>query len=98
MSAASWLQLLAFIAVTLATGVPLGIYMAKVYGDNEKAPGDRLFAPVERVIYRACRVDPKREQRWTTYAYSLIGFSIFSFLIVYLIQRLQVTCRSTRPT
>ena len=63
--------------------------MAKVYGDDEKAPGDRVFGPVERVIYRICRIDPKREQRWTVYAYSVIGFSIFSFLILYGLQRLQ---------
>ena len=32
------------------------------------APGDRVFAPVERSIYRICGVDPTREQRWTIYA------------------------------
>jgi K+-transporting ATPase ATPase A chain len=63
--------------------------MAKVYGDDEKAPGDRIFLPVERAIYRVCRIDADREQRWTVYAYSLIGFSIFSFLAVYALQRLQ---------
>jgi K+-transporting ATPase ATPase A chain len=63
--------------------------MAKVYGDNEKAPGDRFFRPIENVIYKICRVDPAREQRWTVYAYSLIGFSVFSFLAVYLLQRTQ---------
>jgi K+-transporting ATPase ATPase A chain len=89
MSAASWFQFIAFAVVAVATAVPLGLYMAKVYGDDEKAPGDRFFAPIERVIYRVARIDPKREQRWTVYAYSLIGFSLFSFLAVYLLQRFQ---------
>ena len=89
MSAASWLQFVALIAVVIATAVPLGMYMAKVYGDDEQAPGDRVFGPIERGIYRICRIDATREQRWTTYAYSLIGFSIFSFLVVYGMQRLQ---------
>ncbi|MGZ4674072.1 MAG: potassium-transporting ATPase subunit KdpA [Ilumatobacteraceae bacterium] len=89
MSAANWIQLLVFIAVLLATAVPIGRYMAKVYGDDEKAPGDRIFGPIERAIYRVCRIDEKREQRWTVYAYSVIGFSIFSFLVVYGIQRVQ---------
>jgi K+-transporting ATPase ATPase A chain len=89
MSAASWLQLLALIAVLVATAVPIGRYMAKVYGDDETAPGDRIFGPIERVIYRVCRIDPNREQRWTVYAYSLLGFSIFSFLAVYALQRVQ---------
>ncbi len=89
MSTASWVQFIVFIAVVIATAVPIGRYMAKVYGDDEKAPGDRIFGPIERAIYRVCRIDAKREQRWTVYAYSLIGFSIFSFLIVYGLQRLQ---------
>jgi K+-transporting ATPase ATPase A chain len=63
--------------------------MARVYGEDKKAPGDRFFLPVERLIYRICRVDPEREQRWTVYAYSLLGFSIVSFLVLYGIQRLQ---------
>lgn len=89
MSNASWLQFAALIAFTLATAIPLGRYMAKVYGDDEKAPGDRFFGPIERLVYRICRVDPEREQRWTVYAYSVIGFSVASFLLLYAIQRLQ---------
>ena len=48
----------------------LGRYMAHVY---EGGPSrlDRVFGPVERLIYRACRIDPEREQRWNIYA--LVG-------------------------
>jgi K+-transporting ATPase ATPase A chain len=63
--------------------------MALVFSDEAKAPGDRVFLPVERLIYRICRVDPDREQRWTVYAYSLFAFSFVSFLVVYALQRLQ---------
>jgi potassium-transporting ATPase potassium-binding subunit len=62
--------------------------MAKVYGDGE-GPGDRFFLPIERAIYKTCRVDPSSEQRWTTYTYSVLGFSLISFLVVYGMQRLQ---------
>src|SRR6266508_1242811 len=89
MSSASWLQLAALIAVLVVTAVPLGRYMARVYGDEGKAPGDRVFLPVERLIYRICRIDPASEQRWTTYAYSILGFSVVSFLLLYAVQRLQ---------
>jgi K+-transporting ATPase ATPase A chain len=88
MSVSSWLQFAVVIAVVLVTAVPLGRYMARVYGDGP-APGDRIFLPVERFIYRLCRIDPATEQRWTTYAYALLGFSIFSFLAVYVLQRVQ---------
>ena len=89
MSTSAWLQFLFFVVVTLVTAVPLGRYMARVYGDDETSPGDRFFGPIERAIYRVCRIDPSREQRWTVYTYSLLAFSIFSFLAVYLIQRVQ---------
>ncbi|MDA2813973.1 potassium-transporting ATPase subunit KdpA [Nocardiopsis sp. RSe5-2] len=89
MSGAAWFQFAALIAALLATAPFLGRYMAKVYGDGEKAPGDRFFLPVERAVYRLCRVDPDSEQRWTSYALSLLAFSAVSFLAVYGLQRLQ---------
>jgi K+-transporting ATPase ATPase A chain len=62
--------------------------MAKVYG-NEKAPGDRVFKPVERFTYRLLRIDPEREQRWNIYALALLAFSLVSVLWLYLFQRVQ---------
>src|SRR5581483_2928329 len=51
--------------------------------------GDRVFGWIERPIYRFCRIDPDGEQRWTTYAYSLLAFSLVSVLILYAQLRLQ---------
>jgi K+-transporting ATPase ATPase A chain len=88
MSGAAWLQLIALL-VLLAISTPiLGSYLAKVYGGG-KAPGDRFFGPIERVIYRVCGVDPETEQRWTTYALSLLAFSLASVVILYAQLRLQ---------
>ena len=89
MSSASWVQFFILVALLLALAPPLGRYMAMVYGDDDRAPGDRFFLPVERFIYRLLRVDPAREQRWTVYAYSVIGFSLGSFLFLYALIRLQ---------
>jgi K+-transporting ATPase ATPase A chain len=89
MSSASWLQLVALVALVGVTAPVLGRYMAAVYGDGDRAPGDRMFLRVERPIYRLCGIDPKREQRWTVYAYSLLGFSLMSFLVLYCLQRFQ---------
>ena len=65
--------------------------MAKVYApETAGVPrGERLFGPVERVIYRLTGVDAEREQRWTVYARSLLAFSLVSVLVVYLLQRVQ---------
>ena len=81
MTAAAWLQLLALlVSARLGTRL-LGPYLAGVFGDDEKAPGDRVFLPVERLIYRLCGIDPEREQRWSVYALSLLAFSFVSVLV-----------------
>jgi K+-transporting ATPase ATPase A chain len=90
----SWqaiIQAIALIAM-LAVAVPLlGRYMAAVYGvrADGSAPGDRFFGPIERGIYRVCRIDHKREQRWNVYALSLVAFSVMSVLFLYGLLRLQ---------
>lgn len=92
MSTASWLQLVALVALVGVTAPILGRYMARVYGtegDDRPAPGDRFFGAIERPIYRLCRIDPRREQRWTAYALSVVGFSAASFALLYAILRLQ---------
>jgi potassium-transporting ATPase potassium-binding subunit len=91
MNGAGLFQLVAFCLVLAVTAIPLGRYMAAVYGSRADgtAPGDRFFAPVERGIYRVLRVDPRREQRWNVYAIALLGFSFISFLSIYALQRFQ---------
>ncbi len=79
----------ALVAVALVIATPLlGSYMAKVFGGGA-APGDRLFLPVERAVYRVAGVDPEREQRWSAYAFATLAFSVVSVLLLYLLQRLQ---------
>ena len=88
MSVNDWLQL-ALVIVALAITAPLlGLYMAKVFS-SEATGLDRVFEPFEKLIYKLCGIDPKGEQRWRTYALSLLAFSGVSVLVLYLIQRLQ---------
>jgi potassium-transporting ATPase potassium-binding subunit len=88
MSAAAFISLGLLIVALLVCIGPLGRYMAKVYG-SDKAPGDRVFLPVERLIYRLLRVNPKREQRWNIYTLALLAFSLLSILALYAFQRVQ---------
>jgi len=88
MSMHAYLQIIALI-VCVAIGTRLlGPYIAKVFAGG-RAPGDRVFLPVERLLYRAMRVDPEREQRWTMYALSLLLFSLICVLGLFALQRLQ---------
>ena len=88
MSGAGWLQAGVLVALVVAGTRLLGPYLARVYGEGS-APGDRFFGPVERLLYRAGGIDPKREQPWTLYAISLLAFSAVSVIGLYLLQRLQ---------
>jgi K+-transporting ATPase ATPase A chain len=95
MSPAGLLQLVVLLIVLAVTVPPLGRYLARVFGDPEHhgepepTPGDRVFRPIERAIYRVCRIDPASEQRWTTYAFALLTFSLVSVLALFALLRLQ---------
>jgi len=88
MTVAGFLQLALLLLALGVTVGPLGRYLYRVYSDGP-APGDRVFSPIERVIYRVARVDPEQEQRWNVYTLSLLAFSVVSFLAVYLVLRIQ---------
>ena len=88
MTGAAWFQIAALIALVLVGTRLLGPYLAHVYGGG-RAPGDRVFLPVERALYRFGGVDPGREQQWPVYALSLLAFSAVSVFGLYLLQRVQ---------
>jgi K+-transporting ATPase ATPase A chain len=88
MSWQSLMEIALLVALLALTAPPLGRYMAKVYSGG-KAPGDRFFDPIDRAIYRVCRINSKREQRWNVYAMALLAFSLVSILVVYVLQRVQ---------
>ncbi|OLF06943.1 potassium-transporting ATPase subunit KdpA [Actinophytocola xinjiangensis] len=79
---AGLLQVGVLLAALAAVHKPLGDYMARVFTSTR-------HLAVERVVYRAVRVDPDREQHWKTYAAGVLGFSFVSIVLLYLIQRLQ---------
>jgi potassium-transporting ATPase potassium-binding subunit len=91
MSGSVWLQFAVLAALVAAATPVLGGYMAKVFGPETAGTprGDRVFGAIERGVYRLTGVNPRREQRWTVYARSVLAFSVVSVLFVYLVQRIQ---------
>jgi K+-transporting ATPase ATPase A chain len=87
MSTNGYLQLAFYLVVLIALAKPLGAYMAAVYEGRSAVV--RLFAPLERLIYRVCGVEESEEMRWTQYAMAVLWFSLFGLLAVYGLQRLQ---------
>jgi len=88
MTANGILQVALYFIALIATAVPLGSYMAKVY-TGESVFLSRLIGPLEIWIYRCCRIDRKAEMTWKAYAGGLLLFNLAGFLALYLLQRLQ---------
>jgi potassium-transporting ATPase potassium-binding subunit len=88
MTANGFLQIAVFFVLILAFAKPMGAYMTKVFA-GERTFLHPVLRPVEKLCYILCGVKENTDQRWTQYAGSLLAFSVFSFLILYLLQRLQ---------
>src|SRR5580693_1953246 len=54
-----------------------------------RAPGDRVFLPVERLVYRALGVDPDSSWTWRAYALAVLALGLVGTLLLYAILRLQ---------
>ena len=84
MTISGWMQILLYSLVVLAVAKPVGLYLVRVY-DGTAA----WLEPIERFIYRVCRVDPAEDQHWTRYAEGMLLFSVASMLLTYVVLRLQ---------
>ena len=74
---------LALLMVALvAVHAPLGDYMYRVYSSKRDWR-------VERVIYRIVGADPKAQQAWDAYAFSILAFSAVSIVFLFFLQLLQ---------
>jgi potassium-transporting ATPase potassium-binding subunit len=88
MTANGLLQIGVFFLLILVATKPLGAYMTRVF-NGEKTFLHPILRPLERLCYALGGVKEDVEQRWTQYAASLLSFSLFSFVSLYLLQRLQ---------
>lgn len=88
MTANGWLQIFVFFALVVACAKPLGLYMSRVF-EREHTFADRVFRPIERLIYRLTGIDESHEMRWTEYGIVMLLFSLVSMLATYAIERLQ---------
>jgi K+-transporting ATPase ATPase A chain len=83
-----WLQAAIYFAILCALTKPLGLYLARVFA-GERTWLSPVFAPVEGLLYKTCRIDPKREMSATTYLLSLFAFSAVGLAWLYLLLRTQ---------
>ncbi|MGZ3494480.1 MAG: potassium-transporting ATPase subunit KdpA [Thermodesulfobacteriota bacterium] len=82
------LQLGLYFLVLFVVTKPLGVYMTRIFS-GEKTFLGRVFGPLERLIYRICRIGEHEEQHWTAYTAAMLMFSLIGLLVLYGLQRLQ---------
>src|ERR1700704_3988385 len=83
-------QILFYAVILVALSYPLGLYMARVYGDRFLLTrGFGWLRSIERGFYRLVRADVKKEQDWKSYGKTVLIFSIVFSGLLYAIQRLQ---------
>jgi K+-transporting ATPase ATPase A chain len=81
-SLAGVLQILLLVAALAICYKPLGNYIARVFMSPK-------HLRVERGFYRVMGIDAEADQRWGTYARSMLAFSGVCVLFLYLLERIQ---------
>ncbi len=88
MNAFGWLQAGFFFALIVALTKPIGLYMSRVFG-GERTWFSPVFVPIEKLLYRVCRIDPAREMNATSYVLALFAFSTTGLIWLYVVLRTQ---------
>jgi potassium-transporting ATPase potassium-binding subunit len=81
-SLAGFLQAALLVVALAACYKPLGDYIARVFMSPK-------HLRVESAFYRVMGIDPEADQRWGTYARSMLAFSGVCVLFLYLLERIQ---------
>jgi K+-transporting ATPase ATPase A chain len=89
MTGNGWFQILLFFCVILLITKPMGVYLYRVF-ERKSTWLDPVLRPIERLIYRVCGIEEKKEMKWTEYGVTMLVFSGASLLLLYLIERAQV--------
>ncbi|MEA2666422.1 MAG: potassium-transporting ATPase potassium-binding subunit [Candidatus Eremiobacteraeota bacterium] len=88
MTIVGWLQAAIVFALVCAFVKPVGTYMARLF-EGERVFLSPVLAPLERGLYRVCRIDPAREMSWQAYAFAVVAFSLVSLVYLYVLLRTQ---------
>ena len=84
-------QILVYAALLIVLAYPLGLYMARVYNDEQFGKRGRLrfLGKIENAFLRLLRVDTKAEQDWKSYAKTVLIFSAVFSVPLFVLMRLQ---------
>lgn len=88
MTVTASIGIVAVIVLILAIGIPLGDYLYNIFS-GKKNRLDSVFAPVEKVLYRAVGVDPSVSMDWKSYLRALILVNLTMMIFAFLVFLLQ---------
>ena len=74
------LALPAMFILTLLLGIPLGKYIAKVYG-NQRTFLDSVFSPMESFFYRISGIDASKGMNWKQNMLAMLAINFVWFLL-----------------
>ena len=83
-----WAEIAFTIALTVALGWPIGLYLARVW-EGRSTWLDPVLRPVEKLFYGAAGIDPAKPQGWLSYTAAFLAFSAAGFLMLYAVLRCQ---------
>ncbi len=73
------LGIVVMFVATLLLALPLGRYIARVYA-GERVWTDRILGPVERLFFRASRINPAREMDWKGHLKAMLTINLVWFV------------------
>ena len=62
MTGNGWFQIFLFFAVILLLTKPMGVYLYRVF-ERKTTLLDPVLRPIERLVYRACGIEEKKEMK-----------------------------------
>jgi potassium-transporting ATPase potassium-binding subunit len=76
--------IVAMFLITLVLAIPLGRYIAKVYG-GEKTWLDPVLNPLDKLFFKTGGINPETEMTWQQHLLALLTINLFWFIVVWLI-------------
>lgn len=88
MTTLSIIAILVTLLIVVALAKPVGLYLATAFDYGSGSRLNRVFGPVERLIYRLGGIR-EENQSWKAYAASLICSNVVMIFLIYLVLRFQ---------
>src|SRR5437588_10949147 len=78
-------QIAVFFGLILICARPLGAYMARVF-EGQRTFMHPVLRWLEALTYKVAGIRENVEQRWTHYTAALLSFTLFGFILTYLLK------------